>query len=215
MRRVTLLLLALLACHGAAAQTGEPPILNIYNWADYIDPDVISEFEDEFAITVNYDIYDSSEIVDTKLMTGSSGYDLIIHAASFSARLSEIGVFQAVDRDKLENWHHVDQEIVDIIEDNYGQRLLGVPYMWGTTGITYNVDMIRERMPDAPVDSMALIFEPEIVSRFADCGVSFLDDPTRVDAVGFGSSDPIALPVSDPQSRDQNRRVEIIHVEGR
>ena len=162
------------------ATATEPPVLNVYNWSDYIDPALITEFESEFGIEVNYDIYDSSEMVDTKLLTGSSGYDVVVHSAGFAARLSPIGLFQAVDRTRLDNWHHTDLEIVAEIEKQYKQPLLGVPYMWGTTGLTYNVDLIRERMPDAPVESLALVFEPEIISRFADCGVSLLDDPISV-----------------------------------
>ncbi|MFT4824384.1 MAG: putrescine transport system substrate-binding protein [Halioglobus sp.] len=179
LRVSTLLVLLLLAALSGAA-TAQESTLNIYNWADYIDPQIIDDFERLYDIEVNYDIYDSSEIVDTKLMTGSSGYDLVLHSASFAARLSPIGVFAAVDRSKLTNWHHLDPYLIETVEENYKQPMIGVPYMWGTTGITYNVDMIRERMPNAPVDSMAMIFDPKVVSKFADCGVTFLDDPTTV-----------------------------------
>jgi len=158
----------------------EPPLLNIYNWSDYIDPQLIEEFEDEYGIEINYDIYDSSEIVDTKLMTGRSGYDIVVHAASFSARLIPIGVYQQVDTSRLDNWHHIDSRILRKITTNYGEEISGVPYMWGTTGFTYNRDMVLSRMPDAPLTSAALVFDPAIVSRFADCGVSLLDDPTSV-----------------------------------
>ena len=154
--------------------------LNIYNWSDYIDPALLEEFEKEFNVEVNYDIYDSSEMVDTKLMTGRSGYDVVMHAASFSARLIPIGVYEIVDTSRLRNWHHIDQAIVEKIAANYGQEIAGVPYMWGTTGFTYNRKMILERMPEAPLDSAAMLFDPEVVSRFADCGVSLLDDPTSV-----------------------------------
>ena len=162
--------------HSAAQST----TLNIYNWSDYIDPALLEEFEKEFNVEVNYDIYDSSEMVDTKLMTGSSGYDIVIHAASFSARLIPIGVYEIVDTSRLRNWHHIDQAIVEKIAANYGQEIAGVPYMWGTTGFTYNRKMILERMPEAPLESAAMLFDPEVVARFADCGVSLLDDPTSV-----------------------------------
>ncbi|MCB1700901.1 MAG: extracellular solute-binding protein [Pseudomonadales bacterium] len=155
-------------------------VLNIYNWADYIDPALIEEFEREFDIRVNYDIYDSSEIVDTKLLTGHSGYDVVIHSAAFSARLIPIGVYQSVNYSRLRNWHHIDGDLVARIRRAYGENIAGVPYMWGTTGFAYNRKMIRERMPDAPVNSGAMLFDPAVVSRFADCGVSLLDDPTSV-----------------------------------
>ena len=162
------------------AAVGTPKKLNIYNWADYINPDAITNFENEFGIDITYDIYDSSEVVDTKLMTGRSGYDVVVHAASFTARLANVGIFHPVDFEKLPNWHHLDQALIDKANEKYSSGLQGVPLFWGTTGITYNVDLIKERMPNAPLDSSALIFDPEIISKFTDCGISFLDDPTSV-----------------------------------
>ena len=162
------------------AAQGTPQKLNIYNWADYIHPDAITRFEEEFGIDITYDIYDSSEIVDTKLMTGRSGYDVVVHAASFTARLATVGIFHPVDFNKLPNWHHLDPNLIRRADEKYSNGLQGVPFFWGTTGITYNVDLIKERMPNAPLDSSALIFDPEIISKFTDCGISFLDDPTSV-----------------------------------
>ena len=162
------------------AAKGTPQKLNIYNWADYIHPDAITGFEQEFGIDITYDIYDSSEIVDTKLMTGRSGYDVVVHAASFTARLATVGIFHPVDFNKLPNWHHLDPNLIRRADEKYSNGLQGVPFFWGTTGITYNVDLIKERMPNAPLDSSALIFDPEIISKFTDCGISFLDDPTSV-----------------------------------
>ena len=162
------------------AAQGTPQKLNIYNWADYIHPDAITGFEQEFGIDITYDIYDSSEIVDTKLMTGRSGYDVVVHAASFTARLATVGIFHPVDFNKLPNWRHLDPNLIRRADEKYSNGLQGVPFFWGTTGITYNVDLIKERMPNAPLDSSALIFDPEIISKFTDCGISFLDDPTSV-----------------------------------
>ena len=162
------------------AAKGTPQKLNIYNWADYIHPDAITRFEEEFGIDITYDIYDSSEIVDTKLMTGRSGYDVVVHAASFTARLATVGIFHPVDFNKLPNWHHLDPNLIRRADEKYSNGLQGVPFFWGTTGITYNLDLIKERMPNAPLDSSALIFDPEIISKFTDCGISFLDDPTSV-----------------------------------
>ncbi|NCF16665.1 MAG: extracellular solute-binding protein [Haliea sp.] len=169
-------------CLLAIGQMGraEQAVLNIYNWADYIDPTVLEEFEQEYGIRINYDTYDSSSLVDTKLLAGNSGYDIVFHSAGLSARLIPIDVYHRVDYSRLENWHHIDTALVGKIESSYGQPVTGVPYMWGTTGFSYNVKLLRERMPDAPVHSSALIFDPEIVSRFADCGVSLLDDSTTV-----------------------------------
>ncbi len=162
------------------AARGTPQKLNIYNWADYINPKALTDFEKEFGIEVTYDIYDSSEIVDTKLMTGRSGYDVVVHAASFTARLATTGIFHPVDFDKLPNWHHLDPDLVRKADEKYSNGLQGVPFFWGTTGIAYNVDLIKERMAHPPLDSSALIFNPDIISKFTDCGISFLDDPTSV-----------------------------------
>jgi len=162
------------------AAKGTPKKLNIYNWADYINPEAITDFEAEFGIDVTYDIYDSSEIVDTKLMTGGSGYDVVVHASSFTSRLANLGIFHPVDFDMLPNWNHLDPLLVNAANEKYSNGLQGVPFFWGTTGITYNVDMIKARMPDAPLDSSAIIFDPDIISKFTDCGISFLDDPTSV-----------------------------------
>jgi len=177
--RALLLALYLLATGGPAA-AAEEPVLNIYNWADYIDPSILEEFEQEYGIRINYDTYDNPSAVDTKLLAGSTGYDVVFHSSSLSARLTPIGVYHTVDYSRLENWHYTDPVIIDMIETGYGQPLIGVPYMWGTTGYAYNVEMIRERMPDAPVHSSALVFDPEVVSRFADCGVTLLDDADTV-----------------------------------
>ena len=157
-----------------------PNKLNIYNWSDYINPDAIPDFEREFGIQVTYDIYDSSEIVDTKLMTGNSGYDIVVHASSFTARLAPAGIFHQIDFDRLPNWHHLDPTLIRKADEKYSNGLQGVPFFWGTTGIAYNVNLIKQRMADAPVDSSALIFDPEVIAKFTDCGISFLDDPTSV-----------------------------------
>ena len=157
-----------------------PNKLNIYNWSDYINPEAIPDFEREFGIQVTYDIYDSSEIVDTKLMTGNSGYDIVVHASSFTARLAPAGIFHQIDFDKLPNWHHLDPTLIRKADEKYSNGLQGVPFFWGTTGIVYNVNLIKQRMADAPVDSSALIFDPEVIAKFTDCGISFLDDPTSV-----------------------------------
>ena len=172
-----LLLGFLLAGLGRAA---EQPVLNIYNWSDYVAPDTLANFERETGIKVNYDIYDSSEIVDTKLMAGSTGYDIVFHSASFTARLIPVGIMQPLDKTKLDNWHNLDPLVLATYEEFDPGLRYGVPYTWGTTGFTYNVRKILERMPDAPVHSADLVFRPEIVSRFADCGVSLLDSPTDV-----------------------------------
>ena len=177
MRRaiLTSTLLALLTTPAFAEGT-----LNFYNWGDYIDRTVLEDFEKEYGIKVNFDSYSSAEIVDTKLLTGGTGYDVVIHASSNSKPLMEIGVYQRVDYSRLQNMHHLNPTIFGIMQERFGEDFGGVPYMWGSTGFSYNRDMILERMPDAPLHSSAMLFDPDVVSRFADCGVTFLDDPSGV-----------------------------------
>lgn len=165
---------------GTASFAAEDPVLNIYNWADYIDPEIIEEFETEYGIKINYDIYDSAEMVDTKLLTGGSGYDIVTHASTNSDLLVPIGVYQPVDHARLENWSNIDPSILQSLKEASGRDTIGVPYMWGTTGFAYNVDMIRERMPDAPTHSADLVFDPEVVKHFADCGVTLLEGASSV-----------------------------------
>jgi putrescine transport system substrate-binding protein len=158
----------------------EPRVVNVYSWADYVGPTTIDDFERETGIRVNYDTYESSEAVDTKLLAGSTGYDVVFHDMPYSSRLIPIGIFQPLQRDKLKNWSGLDPRVLAIYSAYDPGNRYGVPYMWGTTGFAYNVDMVMQRMPDAPVDSGDMLFRPEVVSRFADCGVSFLDSPTDV-----------------------------------
>jgi putrescine transport system substrate-binding protein len=158
----------------------EEKVLNVYNWSDYIAPTTIADFEAEFGIKVNYDLYDSTEVVEAKLLTGQTGYDVVLHGVRYSSRLIPIGVYQPLDRSKLTLWENLDPWVLEQMSRYDPDNLYGIPYMWGSTGFAYNVDMIRERMPNAPLDSGAMIFDPEIASRFADCGISFLDEPTDV-----------------------------------
>ncbi len=163
-----------------AVRAQEEKILNVYNWSDYISLKEIEAFEAENGIHVNYDTYDASEIVDTKLMAGDSGYDVVTHAGSLFSRLIPIGVFMPLDKSKLPNWKNLDADVLARIALYDPGNVYSLPYMWGSTGFSYNVDMVLERMPNAPLGSADMIFKPEIVSKFADCGVSFLDSPIEV-----------------------------------
>lgn len=154
--------------------------LNVYNWADYIGENTLDEFEEEYGVKVNYDVYDNSQIVDAKLMAGGSGYDIVMHSVSNAAQLMPIGVFRELDLSLLPNWKNLDPALLEqVAEFDPGNRF-GFPYMWGTTGFSYNVGMIEERMPNAPVNSAELVFNPDIVSHFADCGVTLLDSASEV-----------------------------------
>lgn len=170
----------LAAASVASAAEREQKVLNVFTWPDYIGPTTIADFEKEYGIKVNYDTYDSTEMAEARLLAGRTGYDVVDHAERYSARLIPIGVYQPLDRSKLTHWGNLDPWVLKTLEAADPGNRYGVPYLWGTTGFTYNVKMIRERMPDAPVDSGDMIFKADVLKHFADCGVSFLDEPTDV-----------------------------------
>ena len=180
MKPLTLLVACISMAWTGAAAGAEERILNVFTWPDYIAPDTIDDFEAEYGIKVNYDTYDSTEMAEARLLAGRTGYDVVVHAERYSARLIPIGVYRPLDRRKLTNWGNLDPWVLQTLDSADPGNRYGMPYLWGTTGFTYNVRMIRERMPDAPVDSGDMIFRPEIARRFADCGITFLDEPTDV-----------------------------------
>jgi putrescine transport system substrate-binding protein len=164
----------------AASAAAEEKILNFYNWSDYIDPSVIEAFTKETGIKVQYDVFDSNEMLETKLLAGNTGYDIVVPSASFMYRQIKAGVHQKLDRSQLPNLANVDPDIAKRLEAFDAGNEHSVNYMWGTSGVGYNTKKIAERMKDAPVDSFAMFYDPKVVSKFADCGVSILDAPSEV-----------------------------------
>ncbi len=155
-------------------------VVRVYNWSDYIDETVLDDFTRETGIKVVYDVYDSNEILETKLLTGKSGYDVVFPSGNFLARQIKAGVFQKLDRAQLPNWKNLDPQIMHRVEGYDPGNLYGVVYMWGTTGIAYNDKLVKARMADAPVDSWSLVFDPAITKTFADCGIFMLDAPDEM-----------------------------------
>jgi putrescine transport system substrate-binding protein len=172
----------LVACtsDGAPAKAPGARVVNVYNWSDYIAPDTIRNFEREYGIKVNYDFYDSAEVVDAKLLAGSSGYDVVFHDHQFAARLAPLGLFQKMDFSRFENLHHLDPDILEKTSLYKEVEGYSVPYMWGSTGYAYNAKMVHERLPDLEMNSANVLFDPEVISKLADCGVSLLDSPTDI-----------------------------------
>ena len=163
-----------------AAAPATEKVLNVYNWSDYIQPSVIADFEKEYGIHVNYDVYDSNEILETKLLTGHTNYDIVVPSGAFLERQIHADIYQKLDKALLPNLVHVDSQVArDSALYDPGNQY-AVDYMWITSGVGFNVAAIKARMPDAPVDSWRMIFDPAVVSRFADCGVSILDAPSEV-----------------------------------
>src|SRR3984957_19406265 len=172
------LLAGLAGCSGAS--TANEAVLNVYNWSDYIAPGVIDDFEREYGIKVNYDVFDSNEVLETKVLMGHSNFDVVVPSGPFLQRQVAGGVYQKLNKTLLPNLKYVDPEVASASAVYNPGNEYGVDYMWITSGPGYNVPRIRERMPDAPVDSLRMIFDPAVVSKFQDCGVAMLDTPTEM-----------------------------------
>ncbi|MGO9039373.1 MAG: polyamine ABC transporter substrate-binding protein [Steroidobacteraceae bacterium] len=174
--RVLLWLLCVgVAGPGAPAAAPEEKELYIYNWTDFIGPHTIEKFEKLTGIKVVYDVYDAEETMEARLLAGSSGYDVVSASTDFFSREIKAGVYQTLDKSRLPNWENLDPRILAIQASYDPGNAHAVPYLHSINGFAYNVDMIRARMPNAPVDSLDMLFKPEVVSKFADCGVTFLD----------------------------------------
>ncbi|MDY0884641.1 polyamine ABC transporter substrate-binding protein [Dongia soli] len=179
MKRIGMAGLALVGLGVLASEAwAEDKEVNVYNWADYIGAHTIEKFEQATGIKVRYDLFDSNEVVEAKMLAGGSGYDVITITSSYLGRQLKGGVFQKLDKSKLPNWKNLDPVALKSMRDADPNNEYGVPYFWGTTGIAYNVKKIKERMPDAPIDSWAMLFDPAVASKFADCGIGLLDTPT-------------------------------------
>ena len=155
-------------------------VLNVYNWSDYIQPSVIKDFEKQTGIHVNYDVFDSNEILETKLLTGHTNYDLVAPSAAFLERQLQADIYRKLDKSQLPNLKNLDPGIQAALALYDPGNQFAVDYMWITSGVGYNAAAIKARMPDAPVESWRMIFDPAVVSKFADCGVSILDAPSEV-----------------------------------
>jgi putrescine transport system substrate-binding protein len=154
--------------------------VNVYNWADYIGETTLEDFEAATGITAVYDTYSSSEEMQAKMLAGSTGYDVVVHAGLDLPRVIAAGIYEKLDRSKLSNWKNLDPEILRINSGWDEGNQYGVPYMWGSVGFAYNLDMVKERLPDADLSNMDTIFKPENAAKLADCGISILDSPTDI-----------------------------------
>ncbi len=163
----------------AAAPAGGGKV-NVYNWSDYIGENTNENFTKATGIAVQYDVFDSNETLEAKLLAGNTGYDVVVPSGGFLGRQIQAGVFQKLDKSKLPNLSNIDPVLLKATEAFDPGHEYSVPYFWGTVGIGYNIDKIKQIMPDAPVDSWDLILNPDVVSKFKDCGVTMLDAPSDV-----------------------------------
>lgn len=178
MRR-TLFLIALAALLPQPASAADA--VRIFNWSDYIGETTLADFTKATGLRTVYDVFDSNEILETKILTGGSGYDVVVPSDHpFLARQVKAGAYMPVDRSKIPNLANLDPDLMAKLEEADPGNAHGVIYQWGTSGFGYNADKIRERMPDAPLDSWDMIFDPAVVSKFTDCGVTILDSPSEI-----------------------------------
>jgi len=180
---LTALVLAACGSHPSPEGSGGPQeekLLNVFNWADYIGRHTVSDVERTTGIRVVYDTYDSDTTLEARMMAGDSGYDVVSTSTDFFSRQIKAGVYRPLDRAELGNWGNIDPHALAVTARSDPGNRYAVPYLHAINGFAYNVSMIRARMPDAPVDSLDMLFKPEIIRRFADCGVTFLDSASDV-----------------------------------
>ena len=163
-----------------AIDTDAEKVVNVYNWSDYIEPSVLEAFTAETGIKVNYEVMDSNEMLETKLLAGRTGYDVVVPSASFLARQIKTGIYQKLDKARLPNLKNLDADLTKRQEVFDPGNEYAVNYMWGTSGVAYNEGKIKQAMPDAPVDSFAMFWDPKVASKFQKCGISVLDAPSEV-----------------------------------
>ncbi|WP_408734338.1 polyamine ABC transporter substrate-binding protein [Paraburkholderia bannensis] len=184
--RPTIAMASLATVAGLGSLTGAPvhaaeTQLNVYNWSDYIGKDTIPDFEKQTGIKVKYDNYDGDDTLQAKLLAGSSGYDIVVPTSNYMARQIPAGIYQKLDKSKLPNLANLDPGLMKIISQADPGNQYGAPYAYGTDGMGYNVQAVQKALgTTAPVDSWALVFDPENMSKLKSCGVSFLDQAVDV-----------------------------------
>jgi putrescine transport system substrate-binding protein len=178
---------ALLAACGGSDEALAPPVpgsgekvVHVYNWTDYIGKTTAADFTARTGIRVVYDTYDSNELVETKLLTGRTGYDVVFPTATILARMARIGVFLELDKAKLPNLVNLDSDVMTRMSGYDPGNLYAIPYMWGTTGLGYNPEMVKKALGRDTIDSWGAVFDPAIASKLAACGITMLDAPEDV-----------------------------------
>ena len=202
MRQLSFPFLAMFQMVAGGPAQAEQQVLNIYNWSDYIAPNTIPDFEKATGIKVNYDTYDSNETLEAKLAAGNSGYDLVGPTLTpFLAHQVKGGFYQVLYKSKLPNYVHLNKDLLARMAVFDKDNAHAIPWMTGTVAIGYIAEKVKQLMPDAPVDSLRMIFDPEILAKFKDCGIAMLDSPTDVfpGALNYLGLDPDSQKPEDLQ----------------
>ena len=175
----TLLALSLMGAMAGAAQA-DNKVLHVYNWSDYIAPDTIANFEKESGIKVVYDVFDSNETLEAKLLAGKSGYDIVVPSNSFLAKQIKAGVYQELDKSKLSNYDNLNKSLLKAVSVSDPDNKHAFPYMWGSMGIGYNPEKVKAALGVDKIVSWDVLMKPENIAKLKSCGVSFLDSPTEM-----------------------------------
>lgn len=173
----TLTLAVVTSAHPTVAQD---KVVNVYNWSDYIDADVLKDFEQQTGIKVRYDVYDSNDTLESKLLAGKTGYDVVVPTQYYMARQVQAKLLRPLDKAKIPNLKNLDPALMERLAKYDPDNQHAAIYLWGTSGIGLNPDKIKQRMPNPPAYSLRMLFDPEVVSKFADCGVVMLDAPDEI-----------------------------------
>ena len=177
----TLLCLALAACGQPPAPAPqaaeEQKVVNIYNWYDYVKPEVLREFTARYGIVVHYNTFDSNNTLEARMLAGHSGYDVVFPSGAYLQSLTGAGVFRPLDRARLANLKNMDPGLMRRLAAHDPGNAHAVLYAWGVTGIAYDEAKVRARFAQAPVDSWSMLFDPKVAARFADCGIGLYEAP--------------------------------------
>lgn len=192
--------IAALAAAVAGTAIAEDRVVYIYNWSDYIGPDTLADFTAETGIDVVYDVFDSNDVLEAKVLSGQTGYDLVVPTTNYMARQIQAGAYQKLDKSQIPNYDNLDMELMERLENFDPGNEYSVPYQWGTNGIGYNVGKIQEILgDDAPVGSWDLVFDPQYASQLAECGITFLDSGNEIFPLilQYMGRDPYSRSVAD------------------
>ena len=171
----------MLVMAASSAAVAQNKVVNVYNWAEYTAPDTIPGFEKETGIKVRYDVYDSNDTLQAKLLAGKSGYDVVVPSTHYASRQIEAGLFQKLDKSKIPNWKYLDPEIMALVATVDPGNEHAIPWGYGTNGLGYNVTKVKQIMgDDVDLASWDMIFKPENAAKLKECGISMLDEAAQV-----------------------------------
>ncbi|MFG0381797.1 polyamine ABC transporter substrate-binding protein [Pseudomonas sp. zbq_18] len=206
MKKAIPLLLGATLCAGALQASAAE--LHVYNWADYMLPEVPKAFAEKTGIKLTWDTYESNEALEAKLLAGNSGYDLVVPTNTFLENQLKAGVYQKLDKSKLPNWQHLDANLLQLMSANDPGNEHAVPYMYGTVLIGYNPDKVKAALgDDAPVNSWDLVFKPENMEKLKSCGVAMLDSPAEILPIAL---DYLGLDPNSTNSADYDKATELL-----